>query len=251
MLRDKTIPLYYQLETILRRKILSGELPMKSLLPSEEALAEEYGVSRITVRQAMTTLEKDGLVIRQRGRGTFVSENPQKMEPPRFVGSIEDLLILSARTEFEVLSSDWVHPPAPIHERLGSGEAKVLRVEKIRKIEGCPFSHVINYLPPEIGAKLPMDLVATKPMLTVLEEDLGIVPVEADQTVSATIADPEIAPLLQIRIGDPLLRAERTVYDLLHHPVEYVSVLYRADQYMFAMKLKRNREGGKRRWDPI
>ena len=74
MLRDKAIPLYYQLETILRRKILSGDYKPETPLPSEDMLAEEYQVSRITVRQALSSLEQDGLVLRQRGKGTFVSE---------------------------------------------------------------------------------------------------------------------------------------------------------------------------------
>ena len=82
MLRDKAIPLYYQLETILRNKITSGDYSPARPLPSEDALAEEYEVSRITVRQALSSLEQDGLVIRQRGKGTFVSENTHTLEPP-------------------------------------------------------------------------------------------------------------------------------------------------------------------------
>lgn len=251
MLRDKTIPLYYQLETILRRKIVSGEFAQLSLLPGEEALASEYEVSRITVRQAMASLERDGLVIRQRGRGTFVSRNAVKVEPPHFIGSIEDLLMLTVRTSFKVLSSAWVDPPDHIREKLCCDKAQVLRVEKIRLLEGRPFSHVFNYLPDWIGEKLPLDLAASKPMLMVLEENLGVRPVEADQIVSASIADAQIAGVLQIRAGDPLLQAERTVYDQSGRPVEYVTVLYRADKYSFKMKLKRKQKGNKNGWDPV
>jgi GntR family transcriptional regulator len=248
MLRDKTIPLYYQLETILRRKILSGELAPHSLLPSEESLAVEYSVSRITVRQALGTLEKDGLILRQRGRGTFVSEKAKQFDPQRFIGSIEDLLMMNTRTTFEVLSSVWTDPPKDIKERLSG---KVLQVQKLRKINNEPFSHVYNYLPLEIGEKLPMDLIATKPMLMILEENLGIRPVEADQVVSASLADAEIAGILRIRAGDPLLKAQRVVYDENGRIVEFVHVLYRADKYSFAMKLKRNKTGGKMKWNPI
>jgi GntR family transcriptional regulator len=241
MLRDKAIPLYYQLETILRNKITSGDYSPDVPLPSEDALAEEYEVSRITVRQALSSLEKDGLVIRQRGKGTFVSEKAGALELPRFTGSIEDLILMGKRTKTKVIESSWIDPPDTIRQRLKVKEGKVLRIEKIRYIEGDPFSHVFNYLPPELGNKLSMDLVASKPMLMILEDELGVRANEAEQSVEATIADAEDASLLDIRVGDPLLKAERTVYDLKGNPVEYVSVVYRADKYTFTMKLKRKR----------
>ncbi len=241
MLRDKAIPLYYQLETILRNKITSGDYSPDRPLPSEDALAEEYEVSRITVRQALSSLEQDGLVIRQRGKGTFVSENTHTLELPRFTGSIEDLILMGKRTKTKVIESSWIDPPDIIRQRLKVKDAKVLRIEKIRHIEGDPFSHVFNYLPPELGNKLPMALVKSKPMLMILEDELGVRANEAEQSVEATIADVADASLLDIRVGDPLLKAERTVYDVKGNPVEYVTVVYRADKYAFTMKLKRKR----------
>lgn len=251
MLRDKAIPLYYQLETILRRKILSGDYKPDSPLPSEDMLAEQYQVSRITVRQALSSLEQDGLVLRQRGKGTFVSEKVGDFGLPLFTGSIEDLVLMGIRTSTEVLATDWIDPPDNIREKLQLKSDQVLRIEKIRSIEGGPFSHVFNYLPPDIGEKVPAELVTQKPMLMILEDELGIRATEADQLVEATIADAEIAPMLDIRVGDPLLKAERIVYDNKSRPVEYVSVLYRADKYAFSVKLKRRRKGGSVGWGAI
>lgn len=251
MLKDKAIPLYYQLETILRKKITSGDYSPEISLPSEDALAKEYEVSRITVRQALSSLEKDGLVIRQRGRGTFVSDKADLLELPRFTGSIEDLVLMGKRTETRVIESAWIDPPDNIRIRLKVKDEKVLRLEKVRNIEGVPFSHVFNYLPLKIGKKVPMDLVKAKPMLMILEDDLGVRATEADQTVEATIADAEVASLLDIRAGDPLLKAERTVYDVKGNPVEYVSVMYRADKYAFTMKLKRKKTDGSRGWGAV
>jgi len=250
MLRDKAIPLYYQLETILRKKITAGDFSPEVPLPSEDALAVKYEVSRITVRQALSSLEQDGLVIRQRGKGTFVSENTITLELPRFSGSIEDLILMGKRTETKVIESSWIDPPDIIRERLRIKDGQVLRIEKIRHIEGDPFSHVFNYLPPELGSNLPMDLVKSKPMLMILEDELGVRANEAEQTVEATIADAADAFLLDIRVGDPLLKAERTVYDVKGNPVEYVSVVYRADKYAFTMKLKRKRTDKSAGWGP-
>jgi len=242
MLGNKAIPLYYQLETILRKRIKSGEFLPETSLPSEEALATEYEVSRITVRKALSSLENEGILVRQRGRGTFISDIVPDFKQPRLTGSIEDLILMGIRTQTQVLSSAWIDPPEIIRERLRieSGQ-KVLRIEKLRSIEGEPFSHVFNYLPIEIGEKLPSNLIELKPMLMILEDELGIRATEADQSVEATIADTELASILKIRVGDPLLKVERTVYNNKNNPVEYVSVLYRADKYTFTVKLSRKR----------
>ena len=215
MLRDKAIPLYYQLETILRKKITSGDYSPDTPLPSEDALAVEYKVSRITVRQALSSLEQDGLVIRQRGKGTFVSDKADTLELPRFTGSIEDLILMGKRTKTKVIESAWIDPPDIIRERLKVKDGKVLRIEKIRHIEGDPFSHVFNYLPPEIGQKLPMDLVKSKPMLMILEDDLGVPATEADQSVEATIADAQVASLLDIVLVPAGLRLDMNLLLML------------------------------------
>jgi GntR family transcriptional regulator len=251
MLKDVAIPLYYQLETILRKKIAAGDYSADAPLPSEDALAGEYEVSRITVRQALSSLEKDGLVIRQRGKGTFVSDKAKPFELPRFTGSIEDLVLMGKRTETRVIESAWIEPPDNIRLRLRLKDCQVLRLEKVRNIEGVPFSHVYNYLPPQIGKKLPMELVTVKPILMILEDELGVRATEADQTVEATIADAEVAALLDIRVGDPLLKTERTVYDIKGNPVEYVLVMYRADKYAYTMKLKRKRTDKSRGWGAV
>lgn len=242
MLRSKSIPLYYQLETILRKQIQSGDFTPDVPMPSEDALAEKYEVSRITVRKAMASLEQAGLVVRQRGKGTFVSDKATGFNLPRYTGSIEDLILIGKATRTDILEQVWIDPPPNIRQRLKIGaQEKVLRIQKIRRIEGGSFSHIFNYLPEKIGKKLPLDLLQTKPLLMILEDDLGMRAVEAEQSVEATIADPEIAAMLDIRVGDPLLKAERIVYDARKNPLEYVSVLYRADKYTFTVKLRRKR----------
>lgn len=242
MLRDKSVPLYYQIETILRRKIQTGEFSPGGPLPSEDALKDEYEVSRITVRQALSLLEQDGLIVRQRGRGTFVSEKARMVESTKLTGYIEDLIFMGVQTTAKVLDLNMIEAPENIKDHLRlDGPTQVLRIEKIRFVEGDPFSYVLNYLPPEISQNINPDLLTEKPLLIILEEDLGIKTDEAIQTVEATVADTHVAPLLDIRVGDPLLKAERTVFDRTQSPVEHVSALYRADKYVYRVKLKRKR----------
>ena len=252
MLKEKAIPLYYQLETILRRRILAGDFPLDGPLPSEEALGQEYEVSRITVRQALASLEQEGLILRKRGKGTFLAAKALVLEKPKLTGSMEDLILMGMRTSTKILSVSIVEPPENIKNRLevGAGE-QVHRIEKVRFVEQDPFSYVINYLPSRIGEKINLDHLKIKPLLMVLEEDLGIRVNEADQTIEATVADALVAPLLALRVGDPLLKVERTVYDVKEKPVEYVSVLYRADKYFFNVKLKRSRSKQSVGWKAV
>jgi GntR family transcriptional regulator len=252
MLKEKAIPLYYQLETILRRRIVQGEFSSQVPIPSEETLCREYDVSRITVRQALASLEEEGLIIRRRGKGTFVVEKAVSLDPPRFTGFMEDLISMGIKTTAKILDMGMIEAPTWIMEKLKlDPAAEVLRIEKIRLVEGTPFSYVVNYLPADIGIKIPKDKLSGKPLLMILETNLGIMVDEADQTVEATIADAHVAPLLGIRVGDPLLKVERTVYDGKGRPVECVSVLYRADKYCFNVKLKRQRSKDSAGWRAV
>ena len=240
MIRDNGIPLYYQIATVLRERIVSGELSTGAPLPGEEALGREYDVSRITVRRALSVLEAEGLILRQRGRGTFVGDRP--VEPARFSGSMEDLIAIGVSTSVRVLKFQTVAAPENVAAKLDLEEGDpVVRIDKTRYIEGAPFSLVVNFLPQETGSQLsPADL-SEKPLLVVLEEKLGIKADEAIQSIQATIAGAEVAALLDVRVGDPLLKVERTVFDTRNKPVEHVSVMYRADKNFYTVRLKRNR----------
>ena len=252
MLKYQAIPLYYQLDTILRKRIASDELARGDLLPSEEALAKEYNLSRITVRQALSSLESDGLIVRKRGKGTFVSKKHTPLESPKFTGFIEDLISMGIRTKSKILNISMVEGPQTIQEHLElEAGTQLFRIEKIRLVEGSPFSYVLNYLPPDIGKKIKTDDLIAKPLLMILEDDMGIKVTEAVQSIEATIADTHVASLLGIRVGDPLLKGERTVFDVNHKPVEYVSVLYRADKYFYTVNLKRNRSDSSVGWEAI
>jgi len=249
---NKGVPLYYQLDTILREKILSRGFEPGVPLPGEDALAEEYGISRITVRQALSSLEKDGLIIRRRGKGTFVSEEPLGFEPAKLTGSIEDLISMGIRTSTRIIDFSFTQVAKKVTDNLGLLEGtKVVRIERIRMARGSSFSYILNYLPPAIGQKIQPDDLITKPLLRILEDDLGIDLAEATQTIEASIADSYVAPLLEIRVGDPLLKVERTVFDARHRAVEFVSVLYRADKYCYSVKLERGKTESPSCWRHI
>lgn len=248
--RDTAIPLYYQLAAFLRKRIVTMELRPGDSLPSEEALADKYEVSRITVRHALSILEEEGLVRRHRGKGTFVSEWARTVESPRSSGFIEDIIAMGHKTRVKILRMGVVEAHGIVQQRLGLNPgARVLRIEKVRLLDGMPFSYVVNYLPEEVGLRIQSMDLTERPLLSILEEDLRIKAWKALQTIEATVAEPDVAAHLEIRTGDPLLRVERTVFDPKGKPIEHVWVLYRADKYHFTVRLRRKRSRSSYGWE--
>jgi GntR family transcriptional regulator len=186
----KGIPLYYQLETLLRNKIASGEYEATGQLPSENELILEYGVSRITVRQALSNLEKDGIILRNRGKGTFVSNQTKSFNVSKLSGSIDDMIMWGLLTKTKILNFGWIDIPNGVLDslRLPKG-TKILRVERVRFMKATPFSYVTNYLPPSVGEKIRQEDLLVKPLLKILEDDMQLDLAESIERIEATLAD--------------------------------------------------------------
>jgi GntR family transcriptional regulator len=239
------IPLYYQLENVLREKISSGTFQAGDRLPTEIELIKQFGVSRITVRQALQALDEDGLIERQQGRGTFVSN--RKSRKSRFTGtihltgSLDELIAMGMDTPVKVLEMNLVE--ADQHEaellQLPVG-TRIYRLKRLRLNDGKPFGLIFNYLPEAIGAKLTMEELSSGALLHTMETKLGLNLDNAMQEIHAELADPYVAKLLNIRVGTALLSIERTVYTDKNRPVEYVHTLYRSDLYGYSVRLIRD-----------
>lgn len=241
---SERIPLYYQLENVLREKILSGTLTPGEQLPTESELIEQYGVSRITVRQALGALADEGLIERQQGRGTFVAQRrtrKRKFEDvTHLTGSLDELIELGANTPVQMLEFNRIeadkHEAELLQVRTGT---PVYRLKRLRVHEGKPYSVIVNYLPEEIGSKLTEENLNSGKILRTIENEFGYHLLEAKQQIKAELADPYIANVLGVRVGAALLSIERTVYTDEGKPVEYVHMLNRSDVYGFSIHLRR------------
>lgn len=155
------IPLYYQLENVLREKITSGAYAGGDRLPTEIELIEEYKVSRITVRQALSALADEGLIERKQGRGTYITERKSKKRKftgkIHLTGSLDELIEMGMDTPVKVLEMNRVD--ADLHEaellqlKVGS---PIFRLKRLRLVDGKPYSLILNYLPENIGSRLTM-----------------------------------------------------------------------------------------------
>lgn len=243
-------PLYHQIFLILRGQIVEGRLASGALVPGEEELARQFNVSRITARRALAELAAEGLVTRSRGRGTHVTMREQ--EPPPVHGGveglIENLMAMGLKTQVNLLDFSY-EPAAPdvaAALQVVPG-AEVQRAVRVRSLADGPFSHLTTYVPADIGRKFGRKEMAREPLLALLERS-GVVIGSADQTLSATLADTRVAPLLKTAIGAPLLRISRIVHDGNGRPVEYIIGLYRPDRYQFRMSLDRVRGEDRNTW---
>ena len=246
------VPLYHQILIILRNQIFSGELRPGASLPGEQELAERFGVSRITAKRALNELADAGLVVRERGRGTRVSDTPPAPTIKTSVeGWLENISLMGVATDVEVLEFDYVAALADVSEALiVPVGAIVQRTVRVRSLEGEPMSHLVTYVPEDIGRSFDRDEMGHFPLLTLMERH-GVKVADARQSVSATLADPEVARALGIHAGLPLIDVRRIVRDVNDRPVEFIRVLYRPDKYQFEMNLKRVRRREGMQWQSL
>jgi GntR family transcriptional regulator len=237
---SEAVPLYYQLGSVLREKIVSGQFTPRDRIPTEAELAEAYGVSRITVRQALGALEREGLIQREAGRGTFVRELPSFSGDLKVEGSLDHLIWMGETTTIRLLELTTVEATAQQAERLAVEPGSPLtRCARLRFYRGQPLSYVVILLPEDIGKRVPKQAWKKGSILQALAR-LGYPLRDADQTVTASLADATLARALHTRIGAPLLSVDRVVRTADGRPVQAVHTFYRSDIYSVRVHLVRD-----------
>ena len=240
---NRSIPLYYQLENILRSKIEGGEVLPSHKLPTEQELSREYKISRATVRQALAGLVSEGLLFRKQGKGTFVTEKAAQTKSVKLTGFTEDLFTEGVKAEVRVIEMRAVPAPERVAGvlRIPTGE-EIMRFKRLRSVDGAPFSYVINYLVPEIGQKIDEKDLQHHTMLHLLEEKLGIPLGTIRHFVESMKADVEVASLLAISVFEPVLYMETAVYSAEGRAVEAVDTYFRSDRYRYTVELIRSQQ---------
>ncbi len=233
------MPLYYKLESVLRTAIEAGQYSLGSALPSERQLGELYGVSRITVRRALETLQRDGLIWRGRGRrgGSFVKEPPRGKEM-RLFGSFDALFSTRQITRIDVLAFDVRSCPADVAAKLGvSASAEVRYIERVLSTKTGPIAHVRNFLPFEYGGKLRESEIKTRMLHQVLRRR-GVAIAEIQDEVGALVADSQTALMLSIRAGAAVLSVRRTFSGPSGRAVNLTAMLLRTDTYRLSIRIR-------------
>jgi len=248
---SRSVPRYYQIGSLLREKIVSGQLAPGDRIATEGELAREYGVSRVTVRRALESLKGDRLIRREAGRGTFVIERAPPTESLRVDGSLDDLISMGVKTSVRLLELGEVQATSEQARLLEiPAGTPVVRSIRLRLHHDEPFSYIVTVLPEKLARRIEREDWTRGSILKLLTEKLGIPIACADQTVRASLADASLAQALKVRIGSPLLRVSRVVKGPDGRPVESVNTYYRSDIYSFRMHLVRTKQarGGGKEW---
>jgi GntR family transcriptional regulator len=242
----------HRLYLLLKDQIVSGNLAPNARLPSEPEIAARHHLSRVTVRRALEGLEREGLIRRQPGAGTFVRRAPRNHA---VVADLSNMLAhlrdMGRSTRVKLLSFGYEAASSTVATALRlKANARVQKSHRIRYVDDVPFSSLITYVPEPIGITYSERDLATTALLDLLERS-GVVADRAHQTIAATLAGPDVAADLDVEIGAPLLALTRTVLDANGQGVEYLSALYRPDLYVFQMEMTRAGKADDRHWNPI
>jgi GntR family transcriptional regulator len=232
--------LYFQLKDILKSKILSNELKARERLPSESELCVEYRVSRATVRQALSELEKEGMIYRDRGRGTFVTDGAG-LKHLALKGTIENLITSGQGTRIKVLEYKEANPPFGLAKIFQLEEAEnVFQLELVRRFRKGPFGYSFIYLPPHLGRTVSQnELTEATEIITFLEKKMGKRVHRASQTINVGLAEGVVATNLLMKPKSPVLIIEREYY-ARDGSIMFASLNYfRPDLYKYRIELTR------------
>jgi GntR family transcriptional regulator len=231
---------YQRVQEALAQEIARDRRPPGSPLPPERALAEHFGVSRVTMRRALAELQRTGVVVRAPTGGWLVA-GTQVGEPPNQLMSFSEMaaargLVPSAR----VLQCHV--RPATLDEAdtlgLAPG-APLFELERLRLMDGIPILVDRTRIPLALAPDIADVDFSTASLYAVLEERYGIRPDRARFAIEAVAADERIARLLELPSGGPLLRCEQVTVDEQGRTIEICEMLYRGDRYRFRATLVR------------
>ncbi|MEK7295788.1 MAG: GntR family transcriptional regulator [Actinomycetota bacterium] len=194
---------YHEIADALRQRIHSGGFSAGRLLPSESALSQEFGVSRVTVRRALDVLRDEGMVNAHQGLGWFVTGDPVTQALGR-LGTIEEQMAANGiRSERRIIEFAFEPATRSVAKILNTDQ--VLRVKRVNTADGEPFAVVTVWCPFDLGQHLSRHKVEQSPFYELLNIALR----DATQTIGADSATVEEAKLLEIPAGSPVLRCER------------------------------------------
>lgn len=238
---NHSLPLYHRIRQALSQLIRDGRLKPGEQLPTELGLMARYQVSRTTVRQALDALARDGLIVRKRGKGTFVARPYLPTPLTRLTSFYEDMVALGLKPSTKLLSLRPVKATPEVAEKLSvePGTA-VTAIECLRLANGEPILYGLTYLSDEIGSKLDPKQIETTALYTILEDFLDVPLIEGEYIIGAAKAGKIVSKALAIPTGNPVLLVERTTFTRDLKPVAFDLRYQRADCIRYALRLRRS-----------
>jgi GntR family transcriptional regulator len=236
--KNSSIPLYYQVEQMIKDMIDSDQLLPGQRAPSERELAETFGISRMTVRAAMSNLVADGYLYSVLGKGTFVASPKMHQNLLDLTSFTEDMRRRGLKPGARLLEMGISNEASSkVYRVLGLAEhEELIRIYRLRTADGEPMCLETSYLLRDLFPWLFEEDLESGSLYRALESR-GIELTRAEEQLEATVVRETESQLLTVPVGYPALLIERTTYTTNDKPIEYVKSLYRGDRYQFSVTL--------------
>lgn len=235
------IPRYHQIAQNLRERIAQGQPASGDRLDNQRNLAREFGVTLMTLRQALELLERDGLITRRHGLGTFVASPIVDYDILHLRTFAGDLSAKGERVATRFLGSRFAVADRRVSRELGVGtRARVFALERLRLVDGRPMSFQVSYLPAAIGEEVAKADLAVTPLRQALSFKLGLEIIAARETVSAVALEAGAARELGCRPGIAAFRSDRVSVGPDGSPLVYDRVFIPGDRFRITRQLQYN-----------
>lgn len=234
---DSDLPLHAQAERSLRDLLSAPGHRPGTLLPDEVSLANAMGVSRNTLRAAIARLVDEGRLERRAGVGTRIVEPKVHSGVGAWQSFTREMAAKGIAVETFSAAARVVACPEEIAPGLrvkpGAG---VLCLDRVRGWAGAPVVQFRSYLHPRLGLEAGDDF--SRPLYELVRDRCGVVADQSDEALTAVGADRRLARILGVKLGAPLLRRDRIVFDTRRQPMEYAVVHYRGDRFELNLRLR-------------
>ena len=234
------VPLYTQLKALLRNRILDGTYAPHSQMPSESELGNLHNVSRITVRQALSDLQKEGFIFKIHGKGTFVAKPKAFQNVSKLQGLAEAMSQMGYEVINHLRSLKFIPANTIVAERLQIAEGtQVAEIKRVRLINREPVSLEITYVSQQLGEQLQKADLVARDIFLIIENDCGIALGHADLAIDAVLAEAELSSALKVEEGSPIMRIERLTHAANGTPLDFEYLYYRGDAFQYRLRIER------------
>jgi GntR family transcriptional regulator len=228
--KNSSIPLWEQLDEILKEKIENKVWQSGDMITSENELCKEYSISRMTARSVITRLVQQGLLYRVPGKGTFVAEPKIHTEPLAYMGIREQLEKKGYKIRTEVLANTLIVAPTRIEKILNlNTPTTVYFIERIRYIDNKPLSIHRSYLRQLFNPPILNERLGKEQLCRILRDDYKIIPTSTKETLELIFANEDQAEKLGVDESYPLLYLQDTRYHI-DTIIEYTEVFFKGDK---------------------
>lgn len=235
---NSSIPLHAQIEEQLRVIIKEDKFQKGIKLPNEVDMSKQLGISRSTLRQSINKLVYEGLLVRKKGIGTFVTKASINSKAQNWLSFTQEMKALGIQPKNYELHLSWVRPSEELCLFFDiKDDTRILKLERLRGNSEYPFVYFISYFNPRIGLTGNEDF--SRPLYEILEQDYNSIAKLSKEEISAFSADSALAEKLEIKVGDPVLKRKRFVFDPGSRPLEYNIGFYKADSFTYNLEFER------------